>query len=63
MVKIKRVRTKACDRCEKAKDVLYRVRVEAEGNWIFVCPICLDAVRPNNPHYQYGGTWKSKKRH
>ena len=63
MAKIKRVRTKPCSRCEKTNDVLYRVRIDEDGAWIFVCPACLDKVKPGNPHYQYGGTWKSKKRH
>jgi len=60
---IKRIRTKACERCEKTSDVLYRIRVDESQRWIFVCPGCLEQVKPNNPHYQYGGTWKSKKRH
>lgn len=63
MPKIKRVRTKPCCRCEETKDVLYRVRIEAEGDWVFVCPTCLQRVKPGNPYYRYGGTWKSKKRH
>lgn len=63
MVKIKRVRTKPCSRCEQTNDVLYRVRVEQNGDWVFVCPGCLETVKPGNVHYQYGGTWKSKKRH
>lgn len=62
MAKIKRVRNKACTRCEKANEVLYRVRIEADSGWIFVCPACITEVKPDNPHYQYGGTWKSKKR-
>jgi hypothetical protein len=60
---IKRIRTKACDRCEKTNDVLYRVRIDESQRWIFVCPTCLEQVKPGNPLYQYGGTWKSKKRH
>ena len=63
MVKIKRVRTKQCCRCEQSNEVLYRVRTEKDGPWIFLCPECLDLARPGNVHYQYGGTWKSKKRH
>jgi hypothetical protein len=63
MAKVKRVRTKACSRCDETKDVLYRVKVDSEGGWIFVCPVCLNKVKPDNKHYQYGGTWKSKKRH
>ncbi|MEM1225501.1 MAG: hypothetical protein AAGJ40_07375 [Planctomycetota bacterium] len=62
MVKIKRVRTKQCDRCKQTKNVLYRVRTDKDGSWIFVCPECLVLVKPGNVHYQYGGTWKSKKR-
>lgn len=60
---IKRVRTKACEPCEKNSDVLYRVRIDLSRRWIFVCPNCLDSVKGGNPLYQYGGTWKSKKRH
>lgn len=63
MPKIKRVRTKPCDRCGTSNDVLYRVRIVGDGDWLFVCPSCLEDVKPGNPHYQYGGTWKSKKRH
>lgn len=60
---IKRVRTKVCDRCGTEAGTLYRVRFDESRAWRFVCPACLDAVRAGNPHYQYGGTWKSKKRH
>lgn len=63
MVKIKRTRTKACQRCQTVNEVLYRVRITNHGDWTFVCPACLNKVKPDNPHYQYGGTWKSKKRH
>lgn len=44
MAKIRRVRTKACTRCEPTSDVLYRVRVEQDGIWLFVCPPCLRNV-------------------
>lgn len=60
---VKRIRTKSCARCQKTSDVLYRVRIDESQEWIFVCPVCLEEVKPNNPRYQYGGTWKSKKRH
>ncbi|TWU46583.1 hypothetical protein [Rubripirellula reticaptiva] len=63
VAKIKRIRTKSCLRCNETNDVLYRVRIEEDGDWIFVCPACLEKVKPANPHYQYGGTWKSQKRH
>ncbi|MEO0529634.1 MAG: hypothetical protein AAF266_03550 [Planctomycetota bacterium] len=60
---VKRTRTKACDRCETVADTLFRCRYTEAGDWRFICPKCLDSVRNGNPHYQYGGTWKSKKRH
>jgi alpha-D-ribose 1-methylphosphonate 5-phosphate C-P lyase len=63
MAKTKRIRSKACSRCAATSAVLYRVRIENDGDWIFVCSPCLYEVKPGNPHYQYGGTWKSKKRH
>ncbi|MBY6204522.1 hypothetical protein [Halomonas denitrificans] len=63
MPKAKRVRTKACGRCETIRDVLYRVRIDQDGEWVFLCPSCLPQVKPDNPHYRYGGTWKSRKRH
>jgi len=63
MAKIKRVRTKPRTRCEETCDVLYRVCIDEDGQWIFVCPACLENIKPGNPHYQYGGTSKSKKWH
>ncbi|MCY2976853.1 MAG: hypothetical protein NTW52_19525 [Planctomycetota bacterium] len=60
---VKRIRSKCCDRCKKNEDVLYRVRIDESRAWIFVCPDCLEQVKPGNSFYQYGGTWKSKKRH
>ena len=60
---VKRIRTKACQRCSKIEETLYRGRFDGSRNWSFVCPECLKTVKPGNPHYQYGGTWKSKKRH
>jgi len=63
MARVKRIRTKSCDRCQSTNDTLYRVRIEQDGGWVFVCPPCLGEVKPENPYYQYGGTWKSKKRH
>lgn len=60
---IKRIREKACSTCQHNNDVLYRVRIDESNEWIFICPDCLEKHKPNNPHYQYGGTWKSKKRH
>ena len=49
MAKVKRVRTKACSQCDEPNDVLYRVKVESDSDWIFVCPVCLDKVKPRQP--------------
>ena len=62
-MKIKRVRIKMCHECQQEKQTLYRVRQSAEAPWQFVCKVCLLPIRTGNPGYQYGGTWKSKKRH
>ena len=52
---------KSCDQCLKEMNTLFRVRVSTSKEWIFVCRGCLEVVRPSNPHYQYGGTWKNRK--
>jgi len=55
-------RLKHCFRCGQAKDTLYRIQYDASGAWVFVCGTCLWAYkRDDNPHYTYGGTWKSRK--
>lgn len=57
--------------CKKEKDTLYRCRYEEnfiEKNrvyekWIFVCETCLKEIKDKYINsYQYGGTWKSKKK-
>ncbi|MGF1525746.1 MAG: hypothetical protein ACFCBW_02980 [Candidatus Competibacterales bacterium] len=60
--KPKRVRTKPCGLCGQANDTLYRIRYREDGDWLFACPACRNTVA-DSPHYSYGGTWKSKKRH
>lgn len=55
-------REKSCDRCSLTVPILYRVKYEEDGDWIFVCDACLPAVKDNNPFYTYGGTWKAKKK-
>ncbi|MEL7083832.1 MAG: hypothetical protein AAGM36_04970 [Cyanobacteria bacterium J06597_1] len=58
-----RTREKNCDRCQSTASVFYRVQFDASGQWMFVCDRCWSTIRDDNPHYTYGGTWKSKKRH
>ena len=44
-------------------DVLYRCRYGGEKTWIFLCENCLSLVKKKyQADYQYGGTWKSKKK-
>ena len=58
-----RIRTKDCHRCNDAKEVLYRVRYQELKNWVFLCGKCLTGVKTEfEDTYQYGGTWKSKKK-
>ena len=58
-----RVRTKDCYVCNAAKEVLYRCRYDDLKEWVFLCGECLVEVKSRfEETYQYGGTWKSKKR-
>jgi len=57
-----RSRIKLCDRCSQSAPILYRVKYEDGGNWVFVCRQCWDQVSQDNPFYVYGGTWKDKKK-
>ena len=57
------MRTKECYKCNNQKDVLYRCRYEEINNWVFLCGECLKEVKNTyKDTYQYGGTWKSKKK-
>ena len=51
-------RIKHCDRCSTEFSTLYRVRYLTDKKWYFLCKTCVETTKPNNPHYQYGGTWK-----
>ena len=58
-----RARTKACFVFKDAKEVLYRCRYQELKDWVFLCGKCLKDVNTRfEDTYQYGGTWKSKKR-
>ena len=60
---VMRVRTKDCYVCNDPKQVLYRCRYEDLKDWVFLCGKCLTDVKTRfEETYQYGGTWKSKKR-
>jgi hypothetical protein len=62
-VKAMRVRTKDCNKCHKPKEVLYRCRYQELKDWAFLCGECLQQVKTAHQNtYQYGGTWKSKKK-
>ncbi len=56
------IRIKACDRCSLTVPILYRVKERENGEWFFVCDNCLPAIKQNNRHYTYGGTWKAQKK-
>ena len=58
-----RVRTKDCFKCDEPKEVLYRCRYKELKGWVFLCGKCLQEVKTDFVEsYQYGGTWKSKKK-
>ena len=52
----------SCHKCFLQKDTLYRVRISEYKVWVFVCLECMNIVKPDNPYYQYGGTWKNWKK-
>ena len=58
----RQLRIKYCFLCNQSQPVLYRVKYLKGGDWVFVCPQCLQTVNQNNPFYVYGGTWKAKKK-
>ena len=58
-----RFRNKNCFKCSDQKDVLYRCRFDAIKNWVFLCGECLKEIKISfEESYQYGGTWKGKKK-
>ena len=58
-----RTRTKECFICSEPKEVLYRCRYAELKGWVFVCGKCLNEVKNLFQNtYQYGRTWKSKKK-
>ena len=58
-----RIRTKQCSKCSTYKDILYRCRYDEIKYWVFLCGKCLMKIKFEfNNTYQYGGTWKHKKK-
>ena len=52
------MRIKKCDNCKKEYNIMYRVQYDPSNQWVFICKPYLEKLKPNNPHYRYGGTWK-----
>ena len=58
-----RVRNKFCNECNEPRSALYRCRYAGIIDWVFLCEKCLSDVKIRfEDSYQYGGTWKSKKK-
>lgn len=60
MAKSRERAPRPCERCGAARETLYRVRTD--GDWRLVCGPCVRVLEAE-PGYQYGGTWKARKRH
>ncbi len=56
------LKSKTCDVCGERVDIRYRIQYQESAEWVLVCPDCWWKIRPGNPHYRYGGTWKAKRR-
>ena len=58
-----RIREKrTCFNCDKTFSALFRCKIDEKGHWVLICNICIDLLKIDNIFYQYGGTWKAKKR-
>ena len=58
-----KVLTKDCYKCHVLKNVMYLCRYEEIKDWVFLCRKCLKEIKNLFENtYQYGGTWKSKKK-
>ena len=51
-------KTKVCAHCNGEDSVMYRVQYKSGKTWCFLCKTCVNEVKPDNPLYRYGGTWK-----
>lgn len=62
MGKARRTRkAKPCSLCGESAEVLFRIKNQADKPWLFACKDC-QIKQQRLEAYQYGGTWKSKKR-
>ena len=57
-----RIRKKKCFKCNESFLELFRCKNDSAGEWIFLCKKCLQIIKKDSLFYQYGGTWKSKKK-
>ena len=57
-----RIRKKKCFKCNESFLELFRCKNDSAAEWIFLCKICLQIIKKESLFYQYGGTWKSKKK-
>lgn len=55
------IKTKCCEICRNNIVHAFRVRISKAKPWIFTCKECCEKLALE-PDYQYGGTWKSKKK-
>ena len=53
-------RTKTCAHCNGEDSVMYRVQYKPGKTWCFLCKPCVNEVKPDNPLYRCGGTWKGE---
>lgn len=58
----RKIRVKLCEHCNQPASVLYRIKYQEDGDWVFVCPDCWQKVSLDNPFYVYSGTWKAQKK-
>ena len=63
MTKAARIRQKTCHHCAIFSQALYRVQLEVNLDWVFLCPNCRTKAELEFNGYRYGGTWKARKRH
>ncbi len=40
------------------ESLMFRVQYKPGKTWCFLCKPCVNEVKPDNPQYRYGGTWK-----